>query len=237
MLASERWQVQEQPFTADNPRGGARFKLTNIVARFGDSFEKPLMLCAHWDSRPVADQERDPLKRVLPIIGANDGASGVAVLLHIAEIAQAHPPKIPLMIVFFDGEDIGREGHPEEYAAGARFWAGHQIPEQPSGAILLDMVGDTDLRFGYERISDRFAPDLRREFWQTAIQAGLTAFVEEPGVAVEDDHVPLIRAGIPAIDIIDFEYPYWHTLSDTPDKCSPESLQEVGQALVEFIYR
>jgi len=225
-----------QRFTADDPRSDATFSLTNVIVPIRLGGEPPVMLCAHWDTRPVADRESDPTRRNLPIPGANDGASGVAVLLEIAGIAASDPSAPPLLIVLFDGEDIGREGHNSEYALGSRYWAKNITPQKPSEAILLDMIGDRELSIPVEGFSETMAPRLRRAFWESARATGSEAFSEEIGGFIEDDHVPLLKAGIPAIDVIDFDYPYWHTLADTPDKCSPESLRQVGEAILHYIY-
>jgi hypothetical protein len=230
-------EVYLQRFEGIDGRTGVKLKLTNVAARIGKEGAAPLMLCAHWDTRPVADREKDPARQKQPIPGANDGASGVAVLLEIARIARNNPPPRPVILVFFDGEDLGREGQNDEYAQGSRYWAKHPLPERPAEAILLDMVGDRDLQFTIELFSEAGAKSLRRAVWEVAASLGVEEFVDETGPAIEDDHVPLLRAGIPAIDIIDFDYPYWHTLDDTPDKCSAESLGAVGRVLVEYIYR
>ncbi len=237
-LESHGGNVSLQSFTGNDPHAGQSRSLTNIIARFGDADKPQLMLCAHWDTRPVADRERDPLRRAQPILGANDGASGVAVLLEIARIISVNPPDKSVIIVFFDGEDLGRESHPEEYALGARYFALHPPPDLPlpSEAVLLDMIGDADLEIPIEWYSGRHASSLRRTLWSIASEIGSTAFVDAPGPAIEDDHVPLIKAGIPAVDLIDFDYPFWHTLHDTPDKCSSSSLGQVGRVLVEYIY-
>ncbi|MBT7617375.1 MAG: M28 family peptidase [Calditrichaeota bacterium] len=229
-------EVYKQPFKAQETITGETRKLTNIIAGFGRDGGSGLMLCAHWDTRAIADQDPDPKNRKTPIIGANDGASGVAVLLEIARIASENPPPRPLLIVLFDGEDMGRSSYSQEFALGSRYWASNPIPAMPQEAILLDMVGDSDLEFEIEYYSERNAPGLRGYLWELATQMDLDAFREIPGPRVADDHVPLQQAGIRAIDIIDFEYPYWHTVGDTPDKCAPESLDQVGKLLVAFIY-
>ena len=229
-------EVYLQDFTAVNPVDSQRYKLRNIIARFEGSGLTPLMLCAHWDTRPWADLDPDPKNRKTPILGANDGASGVAVLLEIARIANEYPPPRTILIVFFDGEDMGRARHPEEFALGSKFWAENPYPEIPDEAILLDMIGDSDLEIPIEPFSERAAPELRQMLWETARNLDLPAFVDHFGPPVIDDHIPLQKIGIRAIDLIDFDYPYWHTIADTPDKCSPESLEQVGRLLVEFIY-
>ena len=197
---------------------------------------KPLLLCAHWDTRPRADRDPDSAKREQPILGANDGASGVAVLMEVARLLAQNPPPRTVIIAFFDGEDMGRSTYPEEFCLGARYWAAHPIPEPVKEAILLDMVGDADLEIPVEPYSEMNAPALRQRLWDIAGRLELSAFTERMGPGVEDDHLPLQQVGIKAVDLIDFDYRWWHTTADTPDKCSAESLGQVGRLLIEYIY-
>ncbi len=232
-LADDVWL---QPFKAVEALTGEEHSLTNVIANFPSEGGFPLMLCAHWDTRAHADLDPDPKNRQIPISGANDGASGVAVLLEIARIASEYPPPRELIIVLFDGEDTGRSHYAEEFALGSKYWAAHPIPKVPQEAILLDMIGDADLEIPVERFSEEFAAPLRKYLWEIAEKLALDAFIERTGPAVQDDHIPLQSIGIRAVDLIDFDYQYWHTIEDTPDKCSVESLDQVGRLLVAFIY-
>lgn len=232
-LADEIWL---QEFKAVEALTGEKHKLTNIIARFKGAGGPALMLCAHWDTRAYADLDLDTNNREKPISGANDGASGVAVLLEVSRIAAEYPPPRELLVVLFDGEDMGRSHNPDEFALGSKYWAQHPIPSIPSEAILLDMIGDADLSIPVEPYSDLVAPGLRGYLWELARELQLDAFADYYGPPVQDDHVRLQKIGIKAIDFIDFDYPYWHTLKDTPDKCSAESLGQVGRLLVAFIY-
>ena len=226
-LKKSAGNAQLQPFE----RNGVQ--MWNIMAHFGEPVE-PVLLCAHWDTRPIADHDPDPTRRGEPILGANDGASGVAVLLEIArQLAQTAPP-VPVVIVLFDGEDVGPEV--DNMFLGSAHYAANPIPVKPRFAVLLDMVGDADLSIPVEPISYRYAPSLVRAIWQTAREMNADAFTERFGQAVLDDHVPLNQAGIPAVNIIDFTYPHWHTLADTPDKCSPQSLKTVGDVVLRFLF-
>ncbi|NQT35218.1 M28 family peptidase [bacterium] len=228
--------VYLQRFEAVEAITGVTRKLTNVIAFFPGEINPPLMLCAHWDTRAYANLDPDPASRTKPISGANDGASGVAVLLEIARLAAEYPPPRSLLIVLFDGEDMGRASHGEEFTLGSKYWASHQTPVSVEEAILLDMIGDADLEIPMERYSEANAPDLLRRLWNIASKLDLPAFQDRLGAAVRDDHVSLQRVGIPAVDLIDFDYQYWHTLEDTPDKCSAESLEQVGRLLMEYIY-
>ncbi|MDA1192518.1 MAG: M28 family peptidase [Candidatus Poribacteria bacterium] len=225
-------QVELQPFT--ERLEGRDVQMWNIVATFGDASKKGIVLCAHWDTRPTADQEVDPAKRKQPISGANDGASGVAVLLEMARQFELFPPKMTVTIVLFDGEDYGPGT--DKMFLGSRYYARNPLPQAPLYAILLDMVGDADLTIPIEPLSWNAARPVVEGVWNAADAIGARAFVRIMGRPIHDDHVSLIDQGIPAIDIIDFDYPHWHTLGDTPDKCSPESLASVGNVLLRFLY-
>ncbi|MHB1050476.1 MAG: M28 family peptidase [Bacteroidota bacterium] len=219
---------------------GETLRLTNIFASFKPNEQRRILLLAHWDTRPRAEMDPDPAKRNLPIIGANDGASGVAVLLELARILKEQAPPIGIDILFTDGEDYGdsqRDGNNDLYFLGARHFARTKSPSyNPQFGILLDMVGDKDLQIPLEQHSMQYAPRVLEKVWSIAEQVGAYQFINVPGELVADDHLPLNEAGIPTIDIIDFQYPYWHTAQDTPDKCSPESLEAVGKVLTALIY-
>ena len=229
-------QVVKQPFRFTDPRTGRSHKLHNVIASFGSQGQR-VLLCAHWDTRPVADFDLDPANHKKPVMGANDGASGVAVLLELARLFKQNPPPVGVDIVLFDGEDSGMQGHNETWCAGSRYFAQHRTAGYlPRYAVLLDMVGDADLSLPIEMNSQRYAPDLVDRLWTLAERLGLPAFNRGMGPEMVDDHLELLKVGIPAIDIIDFDYPYWHTVEDTPDKCSAASLAQVGHLMATFIY-
>lgn len=227
-------EVVAQDFTQE--ASDNTLQLTNIIATFGATEpKKKVLLAAHWDTRPIADHDPDPDKRHLPILGANDGASGVAILLELARAFHSEPPDIQVIMVLFDGEDYGRNSN--DMFFGSRYFAKNVDDKlRPDYGVLIDMVGDSDLDIYVEPFSKKAAPDIVEKVWKIAKKLKLRAFHKRQGQAVMDDHVPLIQAGIKCIDIIDFKYPYWHTLEDTPDKCSPDSLEAVGRLLLELIY-
>jgi Zn-dependent M28 family amino/carboxypeptidase len=212
---------------------GKPLPITNIEAIFNPDGKRHILLCAHWDSRPTAERDPDPANHAKPIAGANDGASGVAVLLEVARALKAAPPNQRITIVLFDGEDYGPGL--QDMFLGSRVFADQPHDPPFDWAILLDMVGDSDLRIAPERISVQEALWLVDKIWTAAEHAGCQAFDREKGPLVMDDHVLLLQRGIPCIVLIDFDYPYWHTLADTPDKCSPDSLAQVGRALLRAI--
>ena len=230
-------RVFHQEFTEQPTGFAAPVKMTNIIASFAVDKTSRVLLCAHWDSRPWADADPDSSNRHKAVTGANDGASGVAILLEIARNISLSAPAYGVDIILFDGEDVGRPGTEDSYARGAQFFARNKNENfRPRFGILLDMVGDSDLRIYQEANSLRQAGQVVRKVWQRAADLGLSSFKDSPKYEVNDDHVYLLQAGIPCIDLIDFDYEPWHTVKDTPDKCSAESLTEVGTLLLSLIY-
>ncbi len=227
----------EQSFEHQFERYPQPVKLTNIVAGFQLQAPRRVLLCAHWDSRPWADQENDSSKHDDPVLGANDGASGVAVLLEIARALKASPPPVGVDLVLFDGEDSGTSGVPRSFAIGSQHFARTQGAQyRPLFGILLDMVGDRDLQIYQEANSARYARGLVDRVWQLAREQQVQELIPTVRHEVFDDHYPLIEAGIPVIDLIDFDYPHWHTLNDLPEQCSPASLEKVGKVVLAAIY-
>ena len=231
-----------QPFVLDDLVDEKSYDLTNIIARFKVDEPEQLLIGAHWDTRPWADEDPVPEKRNDPIIGANDGASGVAVILELARILNASPPPIGITLILFDGEDMGRPGTPKSYAQGSLAFAKDLPIEKPDEAIILDMIGDAELHIPIERYSYQQNRQLVKKLWGLAKVLSLDAFESRIEYSIYDDHVPLwAEAKIPAVDIIDFNYPnsytnYWHTTQDLPEHCSVESLGQVGTLLVHYIY-
>ena len=219
----------------DSARNDTLF-LTNIIASYYPKNKQRLLLCAHWDCRPWADEDPDSSNHTLPIMGANDGASGVAVLLTIADILQKHEPAFGIDIAFFDGEDYGTSGDTGNWLLGSKYFAKNLSGYRPIGVILLDMIGDADLQIHKEHYSATYGSWLVDRVWTAAALENAASFLPDVKEMIYDDHIPFLQAGIPAIDIIDKDYPYWHTLADTPDKCSPHSLGQVGRAVIRAIY-
>lgn len=215
--------------------------LANVIAAFNPSAETRIMLCAHWDSRPRADQDSSPSDADKPILGANDGASGVGVLLELARIFAENPPPIGVDIVFFDGEDYGVESDLSKYFLGSRHWSANPpvAGYMPRFAILLDMVGGANPRFPKEGFSMNYAAPVVEQVWGIASELGhSSAFLSETSQPVADDHMILNQNyGLPTINIIHYPFPeYWHTSDDTMDNIRPETLQAVGDVLLELIY-
>ncbi|MBR9974189.1 MAG: M28 family peptidase [Bacteroidetes bacterium] len=240
-------EVEVQSFTLPG-YDGEQLRLSNVIARIHPERVDRILLAAHWDTRPFADRETDPEAAKRPIPGANDGASGVAVLLHLAELLQSHPAPVGVDIVLFDGEDYGREGDESMFLLGSKYFSATlDAAQRYRFGILLDLVGDRDAEFPREELSRQFAGDVQDMLWREARRLGLSAFTDRPHSAILDDHLPLNTvAGIKTVNIIDAalvggtaDNPrrrYWHTLDDTPEQCSPETLDTVGRLLLSILY-
>lgn len=226
---------------------GDTLQLFNLVAAFGLEHSDRIVLAAHWDSRPRA--EEDPDNPGEPIDGADDGGSGVAVLMELASIFAEHGVPVGVDIILFDGEDYGESGDLANYFLGSRYWGQNPpVPGySPRFGILFDMVGGTGAVFPKEGYSMNFAPDLVNQIWTVAKEMGYEdLFLDEQGGAVSDDHVIVERyTGIPMINIIHHRRgtdgrvqfaPYWHTQNDTMEIIDKEVLQAVGEVSLEMIY-
>ena len=225
----------------------------NIIASWRPESNNRILLCAHWDSRPYADHDPDPKNRRKPVDAANDGASGVGVLMEVArQLSRAEPP-VGVDIILFDVEDYGPPqdeftGNSEEFwGQGAQYWANN--PHKPGYfakyGILLDMVGAKNATFLMEGVSMEYAADIVRNVWSIGNRIGYSSyFLFEKGGYITDDHVPINKIrNIPTIDIIHLDrnsesgfYPYWHTTGDTFDKIDKNTLKVVGQTLLTVIF-
>jgi glutaminyl-peptide cyclotransferase len=219
--------------------GGDTLRLRNFVARFNPAAGKHLLLLGHWDSRPVSDSptSRDSSHAVM---GANDGGSGVALLLGVADVLKRTPPPIGVDLLFVDGEDYGDfTKSPADVLIGSRYYGAHQPPgPKPLYAVLFDLIADKDLQIYQEGNSLVGAPEVVELVWETAKDLGYAGyFIASPRHTLIDDHLELQKVGIRAIDVVDFDYPAWHTQYDTIDKVSAASLQVVGDVAVELIRR
>ncbi len=242
--------VIEQCFTVET-FDGITLDARNIIAEFSPELEERILLMAHWDCRPWADYDPDPSKRKEPVMGANDGASGVAVLMELARLIGDKSPNIGIDILLFDAEDWGDshgDGGADSWALGSQYWAKniHRDGYAPQYGILLDMVGAPNAKFMIEGYSQQYAPAVVAEIWSMASEIGYGAyFVNELGFEVLDDHIAVNKAGIPTIDIIDQHNgsgglgfcPAWHTTYDNIDNISKETLNAVGETLTNIIYK
>lgn len=227
-------KVETQEFTHEWSVTKSKVTMWNVVATMDVGAKTTVLLLAHWDTRPTADMEWDAEKQKKPIVGANDGASGVSVLLELMRAFKQTPPPVNVTFLFTDGEDLGPEIN--EMFLGATHFAKNMKRGAYSFGILLDMVGDKDLEIPIESYSQYYARSVVERFYRNAALLGYSKqFPRQAQGQVLDDHLPLNEAGLPTMDLIDFQYPYWHTLDDTPDKCSAESLAIVGRAVESFL--
>jgi Zn-dependent M28 family amino/carboxypeptidase len=218
---------------------GDSLPLTNFIARFNPGAAKRILFLAHWDSRPTADgpASTDSTK---PVPGANDGGSGVAVLLGVADVLKRAPTTLGVDLLFVDGEDYGDfTNAPNDVLIGSRYYAAHPVAGPPPlYAVLFDLVADKDLQIFEEGNSLVGAPEVVELVWDTAKDLGYAGtFVATPKHTLIDDHLELQKVGIRAIDVVDFDYPSWHTPGDTIDKVSAASLQIVGDVAVALVRR
>ncbi len=240
-------KVEVQPFTApyppdgpDQQMAGHKVPMANLIVRFNPENRQRIMICGHYDTLPFP--LHDPVDRHGRFVGANDNGSGIAILMQLGKELVDHPPKVGVDFVFFDGEEFifGDDG---KYFCGSEFFANDYAQHPPAFryryAVLLDMVGGTELRLPEEPNSvtwDDTRP-LVKQIWATAARLGVQEFVPWPGMEpIRDDHLALHDvAKIPACDLIDFSYPYWHTQGDTPEHCSALSVAKVGWVLQEWL--
>lgn len=231
---------------------GQKKKFTNIIASFNPENGKRIMLCAHWDTRPFADQDPDPANWKKPIDGANDGASGTAILLELARILKDHPVDIGVDLILFDIEDYGEprfegQGKPDTYALGSQYWSRqpHVSGYRAKYGILLDMVGAHGSTFRMEEYSMTFAPNVMKRVWKVAGDLGYSAyFLYTPAPPIQDDHFYVNNIlGIPTIDIIHLNadarhlfHPSWHTLGDNMEVIDINTLRAVGQTVTKVVY-
>jgi len=230
-LSEQGWEVFIQPFEPLET-----VEARNILAVSGSG--PAVIIGAHYDSRIFADADPDLANRSLPVPGGNDGASGVAVLMELARSLNVPASGKTICLVFFDAEDNGRiPGW--DWILGSRFFVSRisALPKcsEPEMAVIVDMIGDADQQVYRERNSTEFLVDA---IWATAAEIGYGEWiVNEPRHAMIDDHTPFLEAGIPAVVLIDFDYPYWHTVEDTLDKVSAESLARIGRTLEIWLER
>jgi hypothetical protein len=236
-------KVTLQKFLVDNPLGGAKVPMANMIVEWHPETKDRILLCAHYDTRPLPDQDLDPVQQRSGIfLGANDGASGVAVLMELAHLMRGFEGAVGVDFLLVDGEELVYVEGRDKYFWGSNWFAQQYVrnppPHKYRWGVLLDMVGDSDLQLFQEQQSAswRDTRPLVKEIWATAARLGVKEFIPRAKFRVQDDHVPLRNVGkIPTCDIIDFDYPFWHTTRDTPAQCAPSSLAKVGWVVYEWM--
>jgi hypothetical protein len=231
--------VELQQFRVRHPLDGSAVPMANLIVHWHPNRKERILLCAHYDTRPYPD--RDPGNPRGMFLGANDGGSGVAVLMELARKMPDLPGRLGVDFVLFDGEELVFQDR-DQYFLGSEHFAQQYVTNPPAyryrWGVLLDMVGDADLQIYQERGSAgwRDTKPLVKSIWDTAKRLGVREFIPQRGQEVRDDHLPLHNtAKIPTCDIIDFDYPAWHTMGDTADKCSALSLAKVGWVIGEWV--
>lgn len=235
VLKESKWKAETQEFTYRN------VPVRNVIGKTAEGRGPIIVLGAHYDTRPRADQ--DPENPQAPVPGANDGASGVAVLLELARTLDKTKLKNEVWLAFFDAEDNGElnscaliqppcDSAPWAWSIGATYMA-ENLNVKPDAVVIVDMIGDADQNIYYEQNSDQ---ELQQQLWGIAARMGYTRqFIAEYKWSMSDDHTPFLQRGIRAVDIIDFDYPYWHSTQDTADKVAAESLERVGRVLQTWL--
>lgn len=239
---------QKATLTAYN---GTKLNARNIIGSYATDKKDKILLFAHWDTRPYADHDPKKENYHTPILGANDGASGVGVLLEIARQLQKQTPEVGIDIIFFDAEDIGVPAFSDQHdnnswCLGSQYWSQnlHSAGYNAKYGILLDMVGATDATFYKEGFSVEYAANTIERIWSTARQLGYGDYFQNKNIGyITDDHVPVNQyAHIPSVDIIHLNknggfFPHWHTVNDNMNNISKETLKAVGQTVLEVIYK
>ncbi len=238
-------EIREQPFRTVHPLTGQRVEMVNLIGSWHPERHERVVIGAHYDTRPHPDQEDDPEKVDRPFLGANDCASGVALMMEMAHHLDKLETPWGVNLVLFDGEELVYGDRPRrgEYFLGSKMFA--RAYKKQAGrlgnktkyeaGLVLDMIGGRDVQIKREPYSMRLAGKLVNEVWAVARQVDATSFQHDIGREVLDDHLPLNDVGIPTIDIIDFDYPFWHKADDVPANCSAESLAEVGRVITAWL--
>ena len=241
-------EVDMQLFSARHPIDGSAVPMANMIIQWHPDRVKRVMICAHYDTRPYPDNDPDPKKRKALFVGANDGASGVGLLVELGRFMKDLEGDVGIDFVLFDGEELVFESQRDPFFLGSEHFAREvatgALEQRYEAAVLLDMVADKELQLYQEINSCRYANDLVQEVWGVARRLGIRQFFSRRRHEVRDDHLALNEiARIPAIDIIDFDYPrpssgrttYWHTTKDVPQNCSAVSLARVGTVMLEWL--
>lgn len=232
-------RVQFQEFDAAHPQTGNPVRMRNIIVSWHPDSKERVLVCCHYDTRPWPDRERLEIHRRMPFIGANDGASGVALFMELAHHMQSIKPRYGVDFVMFDGEELVYD-RDDKYFLGSEYFATQYRDQPPQhryvAGVLVDMIADKDLNLFYERNSLKYASHVTRSVWSTARELRVSEFIPRRKHEVRDDHLPLNEiAKIPTTDVIDFDYPYWHTRNDVPAACSGKSMSKVGRVLLRWL--
>jgi len=234
------FRVDSQVFSFLDPYSKTDIPLVNLIVHVqgGETDDVPILLLAHWDTRPRTDFHSDTSRINEPIQGANDGASGVAVLMELANLMAQQAPNANVDLLLTDGEDWGKRGDLDYYMLGSKHFARADggIRGKYRFGICVDMIGDKNQQIARESYTQQYQPELNDMIWTVATKLGVTTFIDTVKESINDDHISINASGVPAANIIDFDYPYWHTEHDTPDKCDAVALTNVGKVLAYIVY-
>lgn len=232
-------EVKMQTFSGKQVSQKKPVEMANMIISWHPKAEKRVIICSHYDTRPIADQEQDPRNWKKPFVSANDGGSGVALLMELGHHIKDLKLNVGVDFVLFDGEEYIFDSDGDKYFFGsehfAQTWAKNGRKPKYEAAILLDMIAGKNAKFPAEGYSYSRYKSLVGDIWQIAAKQGCKAFQQNVGSYVLDDHIALQKAGIPALDIIDFSYPHWHKLSDTPANCSTDGMDQVAKVLTVWM--
>ncbi len=234
-------KVELQKFEGKQQRSGKTAPMANMIVTWNPDAKRRIMLCGHYDTRPIADQEERRADWGKTFLSANDGTSTVALFMELGNHMKDLPRKIGIDFVIFDGEEFIYDSKVDRFFLGSDHFADVYRKDKPDhtylAGVLLDLFAGKDAKFPVEQNSARKAPEIVESIWQEAQRQGVKSFVLERGPEVQDDHLALNRVNIPTIDIIDFEYPHWHKLSDLPQHCSGDTMASVARVLTAWIQR
>jgi len=229
-----------QEFDVAHPESGSPVRLKNLIVSWQPESTERVLIACHYDTRPYPDREPLPRNRKAAFIGANDGGSGVALLMELGRQMSTLKPRYGVDFVFFDAEELIYNSDRDKYFLGSEYFARNYVDSPPGhryvAGVVLDMVADKDLRIYYEVYSLRYARAVTDSVWAAADRIGAKQFMARRKYEVRDDHLPLNEiAKIPTCDVIDFDYPHWHTRNDIPANCSAESLAVVGRVMLAWL--
>ncbi|WP_162136266.1 M28 family peptidase [Zavarzinella formosa] len=233
--------VTFQKFEGKQPSQRFAVPMVNIIVSWNPEIEKRVMICGHYDTRPIADQETNVRDWTKPFVSANDGTSTVAFMMELGTHVKNLKCKYGVDFVIFDGEEFVHERNNDKYFLGSEYFAAeykkNKTSPRYSAGILLDLFAGAGAEFPYEPYSMLHAGQLVEDIWKIAGEVGVKSFINRQGTQVLDDHIALNKVGIPCIDIIDFDYPQWHRLDDLPEKCSPVSMANMAKVLMAWLTR
>ncbi len=233
--------VAFQKFDGKQPSQRFAVPMANMIVTWSPDSQKRVMICGHYDTRPIADQETNIRDWTKPFVSANDGTSTVALMMEMATHMKALPCKYGVDFVIFDGEEFITDRTRDRFFLGSEYFAAeykkNKTGPRYAAGILLDLFAGVGAEFPIEGHSRILAGQLVEDIWKIAAELGVKSFVDRNGGDVLDDHIALNKAGIPCIDIIDFDYPHWHRLSDTPEQCSPVSMANMAKVLMAWLTR